>query len=146
MSIISIAYFFVVCFCFGYSITFFLKKPDNHIENFFMSLGFGLGVFPIAGVILNILNIPIYWPIFLGLSLIIPFYSILKKGIPKISFSKPSLKIKKSSLYIIIVLIMSAIFFLVYHHGDLFTLILKMMILGFMQRVLNTSKKHIEFL
>ncbi len=117
MSIIPIIYFFIISLGFGYSLTFFLKRPDNFIENFFMTIGFGLGVIPILGVILNILHIPIYWPIFLFLSLIIPSYSIYKKGITKLSFNKPSFKIKKSSLYIFIVLIMALIFFLIYLNG-----------------------------
>jgi len=78
MDIMSIIYFFIVSFGFGYSLTFFLKKSDNFIENLFMTLGFGLGVFPILGVILNVLHIPIYWPIFLFISLIIP--SNIQKG------------------------------------------------------------------
>ena len=117
MGIMSIIYFFIVSFGFGYSLTFFLKKSDNLVENLFMTLGFGLGVFPILGVVLNILHIPIYWPVFLFLSLIVPSYLIYKRGITKLSFNKPSLKIKKSNLYISIVLIMSIIFFLIYLKG-----------------------------
>lgn len=117
MNILTILYFFIVSWGLGHSLTFFLKKPEGSIENFFMTIGFGLGVIPLLGVTFSILHIPIYWPIFLFLSLIIPSYSIYKKGIANLSFNKPSLKIKKSSLYIFIVLIMVIIFFLVYHHG-----------------------------
>ncbi len=48
------------------------------LEDFFMNLGIGLGIFPVVATIFTMLRIPLSWWIFLGISLIIPTYSFFQ--------------------------------------------------------------------
>lgn len=120
MEFFTLLLFFILALGFGYSITFFIRWEAKYYEKFFMMIGFGLGVIPVLGIILDHLRIQIYWPIFLVLSLLVPVYSIYRnrsKVAKVFSSLKMKLSIKKSALYFIIVLIMSIVFFGVYHHG-----------------------------
>lgn len=104
MSIVTIILFFVYTFGLGYSITFFVKNSDNPLERNLMRVGVGLGVFIVLGVFLNLISVSLDWKIFLIFSLIIPFYSLIKKFKKKEAII-PVFKLNKSSIYILIVLI-----------------------------------------
>ena len=83
-----------------------------------MNLGIGLGVIPILGVLLNLLRIQLYWPVFLVISLVIPVYSLYilfnKKGGVKIDH----FRLHKSDIYILLALLIAVAFFYVYHQGS----------------------------
>jgi len=119
--IIPILYFFVLTWCLGYSITFFIKnKPENFWERNLMNLGFGLGVIPVLGIIIDHLRIIIHWGVFLAIALVIPAYSIWKfvrKG-GKVHIDKKIFRLTKSNFYLLLVLIMCAIIFAVYLKGS----------------------------
>ncbi|MBU0628863.1 MAG: hypothetical protein KKC75_06755 [Nanoarchaeota archaeon] len=104
MSIITILLFLVYTYGLGFSVTFFIKNSDNFFEKHLMRLGIGLGVFPILGIIFDLIHIPIDWKMFLIVSLAIPAYSfftkVVKGNIPQINF-----KITKSDLYVLVVLL-----------------------------------------
>jgi hypothetical protein len=83
-----------------------------------MAVGIGLGFIPILGVFLNLIRIQLFWPIFLGLSMIIPSYSLfifIRNG-GKIEF-KEKLRIRKSTLYILCALFLTIILFVVFYKG-----------------------------
>jgi hypothetical protein len=84
-----------------------------------MNIGFGLGAFAVLTVFLNLIRIQLHWMVFLGLSFIIPIYSIYthvsKHGL-KIKIPK-KLVLTKSTVYILIVLLLFIALFAVYHKG-----------------------------
>lgn len=112
--IFSIVIFFIIMAGLGFSLMELTSlKIKRDFEKILMSLGLGLGVFPILAVTLNLLKIPLDWKIFLIISLITPIIKIIKnKKIPKIK-----LVFNKSTIYIIIVLILFASFLGVYLKG-----------------------------
>jgi len=86
-----------------------------------MRLGVGLGIFIIIGVILNLLEIPIDWRIFLVLSLIYPGFKLFQKIragelSTKLNFSQ--FKLTKSNLNILIVLLIFFLSFYMYASGS----------------------------
>jgi len=117
---ITILLFFVINWGLGYSATYFLKNSQNFLERNIIRVGIGMGVFVILGIIINFLHIPLYWFVFLILSMILPLYQLykhLKQNNYKISFPKPSLKISKNTLYILLVIVMFLILLNVMHKG-----------------------------
>jgi hypothetical protein len=109
MEILSIIFFFVCTWGFGFTMTSFIKQLDGFWEKNIMRVSLGLGCFVVLGVLLNLLRIPLDWRVFLVLSLIYPFSFIIrhrkginligaKNGIPKIKFSK-------NTIYLLILLI-----------------------------------------
>jgi len=80
-----------------------------------MRIGVGLGLFPFLIVLFDLLRIPIDWKIVLLLSLIIPLIALvigLKKGL-----KAPSIKISKSNLYFLIVLVIFSLTLFMYAKG-----------------------------
>ena len=67
MSILTILLFFLYTYGFGFSFLSLLKlkESEDFVENQIMRIGFGLCVFFIVGVILNLLKVPLYWWVFL---------------------------------------------------------------------------------
>ena len=55
-----------------------------------MRIGIGLGAFPVLGVLLNLIKIPLDWRIFLFISLFLPVYDFFA-GLKKFKFSKLSI-------------------------------------------------------
>ena len=111
--LISIILFFVYTWGLGFTATRFIKNAENSWEKNLMRIGIGLGILPLLAVFLNLLHIPLDWKIFLALSLIIPAYSIIKDK--KLTFPKP--KLKKSTVYILVVLFLFLATFFMYHKG-----------------------------
>ena len=113
MNIITIILFFVYCYGIGFSLDFFVKSIyENKYEKHIMRFGIGLSILSILGVILSSLRIPIDWKVILVISLIIPVFYFFKNyksvlnGFYHVTFGKG---IKKSEIFIIIVLLMFAI-------------------------------------
>lgn len=113
MSYLTIFLFFIYTYGLGFSITFFIKNSENFLERNLMRIGIGLGVLSILGIFLNLLHIPLDWKIFLLLSLIIPCYYIIKNK----KIVTPSLKLTKSNINIIIVLIIFLLTLFMYEKG-----------------------------
>lgn len=123
MSIITIILFFIYLWGFGFTATSIFRsfaKEDNFWERNFMRLGIGLAVFFIVATIFNLLRIPLDWKFFLLASLIVPAHysakSVLKGNFnPGEELKK--IKFTKSELYLLIVLILFALTFYMYHTG-----------------------------
>lgn len=111
MEIASIIIFFMLSYFWGYSLTFFVKKPKNLFENIFMNIGIGLAVIVMVGFLLNLLSVPLDWKIFLGLSFIGPIISIVKYK-PKFKFV-----IAKSDIYAAIMFVIFLGHFIIMVNG-----------------------------
>ncbi|MBR9706090.1 hypothetical protein GOV14_03585 [Candidatus Pacearchaeota archaeon] len=116
MSILTIILFFLYSWGFGFTITSFVKNSDNFLERNLMRIGIGLGVLPLLGVVLNLLHIPLDWRIFLALSLLFPLLYLMK-NYKKLEFNEFKLKIKKSDIAILIVLLLFSLTLFMYATG-----------------------------
>lgn len=103
MDILTIILFFIYTWGLGVGVTYFVKESKNIFERNLMRVGFGLGAFVVILTILNLLRIPLDWKIFLGLSLIFPAISLVKRRKLKTS----PLKLTKANLYILFVIIIT---------------------------------------
>jgi len=101
----------------GYT-TILLANPKKKITTFFeaniMRLGIGIATFMVVATTLNLLRISLDWKIFLALSLIVPIWHYIKKK-PKFNFCFP---LTKSNLYAILIFLMFAFSFYMYHEGS----------------------------
>ncbi len=120
ISYLTIILFFVYFLGLGFTALYFLPKPDSRAERFCVYIMMGLGVFPILAVLLNFLHITLDWKIFLGLSLIFPTYVLFRK-IQKKELKVPPIKLKltKSSLFLLAVLLIFAVTLFMYTKGAL---------------------------
>jgi len=116
MSAITIILFFIYAWGLGYTITKFVRNSEIFLERNIMRIGIGLGLIPFLGVLLSLCRIPLDWKLFFILSLILPLYDLFKlvknKNYPKLNF-----KLKKSNIYIIIVLILFFLTLFMYTKG-----------------------------
>ena len=115
MSALTILLFFVYTFGIGYSVTYFVKKPEKLSERLVMQTGMGLATIPILLVIFNLLHIPLDWRIVLVVSLALPVFGLYKK---RSEICLPSLRLTKSTIYFAIVLLMFLLTFYMYHKGS----------------------------
>ncbi|MFH1641579.1 MAG: hypothetical protein ABIC04_01635 [Nanoarchaeota archaeon] len=109
MSVLTIILFFLYTWGLGYTLTKFVKRSDNFLERNLMNVGIGLGTFPILAIILNFFHVPLDWRVFLFLSMTFPLYVLLRNIISR-QIKAPSFKLtlKKSDLYILVVLLLFA--------------------------------------
>ena len=87
----------------------FLWQSKKHV----MNIGIGLGVFPILSIILNTINIPLTWYVFLILAFIVPaidLFGFLRDGsqAAKKEKIKKTVKLTKTNLALVIVFIYSS--------------------------------------
>lgn len=115
MSILTIILFFVYTYGLGYSISFFLKSSDNFFERNLIRIGFGLAAIPLLGVILNLLHVPLDWRIIFALSLAMPAYRLFKL---RKDIKMPVLKLTKSDIAIILILLMFSLTLFMYVKGS----------------------------
>ena len=115
MSWITILLFLIYTWGLGFSITFFIKNSNNLFERNLMRIGIGLGVISFLSVLLNFLHIPIDWRIFLFVSLVIPVFVFLK-GL-KNGLKMSGIKLSKSNLYVLIVLVIFVLTLFMYAKG-----------------------------
>ena len=117
-SIITIFLFFIYLWGLGFTGAYFLKKPENALERNLMYLGVGLGILPILSILINLFRIPLDWKIFLILSIAFPLY-ILGKKIKNKELKLPSLKlkIKKSNIALVFVILIALFSLHVYTKG-----------------------------
>ncbi|MCP3682765.1 MAG: phospholipid carrier-dependent glycosyltransferase [bacterium] len=100
MDIPTVLLFFVYIWGLGVSATLFVKEAENQLERNLMRFGFGIALFIVLGLFLNLIHVPLDWKIFLVLSLLGPIYKVIRKK-PKLHV----LKLTRSNLSIMIVLI-----------------------------------------
>jgi hypothetical protein len=114
--LVTILLFFAYTWGLGFTITSFLKKPNNFLEKHLMNIGLGLGTFPILAIFLNFIRVPLDWKIFLFLSMAFPIY-ILFKSIKENKCKIPTFQIKKSDITILIVVLLFLGSFFMYTKG-----------------------------
>ena len=86
---INIFLFLIYSFGFGYALT---RRLANDLETNIMRIGIGLAAWPVLGILLNVLHIPLDWRIFLVLALALPLYDLSAKGrLATVKFPKPSI-------------------------------------------------------
>lgn len=111
MELYPILLFVAMCWGYGYSITFFLKNSSSFLERNLMRIGIGMGIVPIFGILISTLRIPLYWWLMLLFSLALPIYKLIKYFSAKqnkfeFKIDPQWLRITKSTIYILIVLLM----------------------------------------
>ena len=116
ISITTIILFFIYTWGLGFTATYWLKNADNFLERQFTNVGIGLGIFAILSVILNFFHIPLDWKIFFILSIIIPSYE-LSKRIRNKQLKAPELKVTKSTLTLLIAVMIALASFYIYATG-----------------------------
>jgi hypothetical protein len=119
----TILLFFIYIWAFGFSVTFFIKKENQSkswLERQIMNMGIGLGVWTFLIIIVNTIGLPLDWRLFLLWCLAIPVYAVYEKiadkGL-KFEFKMPKFQLKKSTLHILLVVIMGLVLFSVFHKG-----------------------------
>ena len=63
----SLLFFIAACYGLGYLATFFVRDAEDSLERHLMRFGTGLGVFVVLGYLLNLLNVPLDYRIFLAI-------------------------------------------------------------------------------
>ncbi|MBU0580595.1 MAG: EpsG family protein [Candidatus Margulisbacteria bacterium] len=113
--IASIFFFVVMCFGLGFGLVKVLKLDfRNSFEMFFMSIGFGLGIFPILATFLNLIHIPLHWLTFLVLAVLGPLGYLYKR---EFKLPKFEIKLTKDNFYFFIIVLIAAVLFVVYLKG-----------------------------
>ena len=112
MSFITIILFFVYTWGLGFGLLDLVKvkQADNEFEKQFMRIGVGLGVFPVIVVLFSLLHIPLYWWLFLILSLVMPILRVKSFKVPKIGLTK-------ANIYSLIMLVLFAFSLFMYTKG-----------------------------
>lgn len=113
MEILTLLFFFACCYGLGFTATSFVNWPSNLLERSIIRLGIGLCVIPLLGIALSLARIPVDWRIILALSAAYPAFYLYKNYR---SF-KFHLKVTKSDLYLLAVLVIFALTFFMYHKG-----------------------------
>ena len=113
MSLITIVLFFIYTWGLGYTATNFLSKPKFFLERQLLNIGIGLTIFPFLATLLNLLHIPLDYKIFLILALAFPIYKLAKER----KIPTPVLKLRKSDITIIFVIIIAIISLFIYTKG-----------------------------
>ncbi|HLG24634.1 MAG TPA: hypothetical protein VI564_06930 [Candidatus Nanoarchaeia archaeon] len=113
MFIFSVILFFLYAYGFGFGLGSLAKESEDFIEKHLMRIGIGLAVFPVIGLLLNILRIPLDWRIFLGISLL-PFavYFFKRRKLSESNFKAP-----KINLYAVLMLLLFAVTLFMYVKG-----------------------------
>jgi hypothetical protein len=116
MEFLSLVLFFLYTWSFGFLLCRFVKESDNNLEKNLMRMGIGLGVFIFLGFVFNLLRIPLDWRFFLFLAVAgLLFY--LFKNHKTILNTKFEIKISKSNISILLMLILFSMTFYMYHKG-----------------------------
>ena len=103
MTLINIILFFVYLYGIGYNFTRFLKH--HTIENTIIRVGIGLGAFPVLGILLNKLSLPLDWRIFFILSISFLLYDFIRYP-PRIKETS-KLKLNKDTILLLVIFFIS---------------------------------------
>jgi hypothetical protein len=112
--LVEILYFFVLTFLLGFSISNFVKLPENYWTKQFLRIGFGLATIPLLIIIMNVVHIPLNWYFLLIIAIIFAAISYWKF---KPTLEKPNFTINKTNIYLALVILMAIILFAVYMKG-----------------------------
>ncbi|HIJ18731.1 TPA: hypothetical protein HA372_03540 [Candidatus Woesearchaeota archaeon] len=112
----SLLFFIAACYGLGYLATFFVRDAEDSLERHLMRFGTGLGVFVVLGYLLNLLNVPLDYRIFLAI-IALGILAVLghrywkhrKWGLRKPAF--------RANPYALAMLILFVITFFMYHKG-----------------------------
>lgn len=113
MGILSILLFFIYTYGLGFTATAFLKNSENFLERTLMRVGLGIGVFIVLTIFLNFLHIPLHWWLILLLSIAYPLFWLARNS-SKIDLN---LKLTKSNIFILVVLLLFAFSLYMYAGG-----------------------------
>lgn len=75
----TFVFFLFACWGIGKAVTRGLASEPDAVGSFFVSLGVGLGVFPILAVALNSVSIPLHWTAFLAVAALSPLARTAEK-------------------------------------------------------------------
>lgn len=116
MSILTIILFFLYFFGWGYTFLRLLKlkESDDWVERQVMRIGMGIPLVIVGGVLLNLVNIPLYWWLFL-LPLGYPLYHFLRAR--PLSY-KPHIQLTKKNILYLILLLLFAFTLFMYVKGS----------------------------
>lgn len=122
MSLLTILFFFILTISLGYTATYFVKRPEGSLERFFLYIGIGLGVIPILGVFLNLVKVKLHIFVFVGIGMLIPLYalyrSVSKGGFDDAKKRFMKLKLKKSTVYLLVAIFFALVLFVIYLKGS----------------------------
>jgi len=76
LMLITTIFFLLITHGLGYSITRFLKHSS--LENVIIRIGIGLGILPVLGIYLDLINIPLDWRVFFLIANALPIYDGLR--------------------------------------------------------------------
>jgi hypothetical protein len=79
MGFFTVALFLISTFGLGFTISSFVRNSDNFLERNLMRIGYGLALFPLLGIVLNIFKIPADWRIIFAISIVYPLYVFIRK-------------------------------------------------------------------
>ena len=100
----------------GHGLTRLIKPPSNPFEKEFLRLGFGIGLFSILAIILNLLHIPLHWLLFLILGMISPLGVLFKVFKKQVKF--PKIEVSKENIFFVIIIILFLAHFLIFLKGS----------------------------
>lgn len=113
---LSLILFFLYTWGLGFTLLKLLKEPENFFERNIIRVGAGLCLIPLLGIVLSILSIPVDWRLFAVISLIGPFYFLIR-NYKVIKGSIAGIKLKKSDLSLFLVLLVALASFFMYYKG-----------------------------
>lgn len=117
MDFLTIALFFIYTYGLGFSLAKAAKESENFLERNLMRIGIGLGAMIVLGLVLNIINIPIDWRIFLAASTAFPLFYLLKNFKSIVGNFRLNFKITKYDLAILAMLLIFLASFYMYSKG-----------------------------
>ena len=71
MEFFSIAFFLIVLYGFGSSVSFIAKESEDFLDRILMRFGIGLGIMIFFGYFLNFIRVPLDWRIFISAAALI---------------------------------------------------------------------------
>lgn len=102
MAIFSVLVFLAIMLGLGFTVLRFSKEDLPKLEKISISLALGLAAFTVLGVVLNFVNVPIDWKIFLAFALAYPLFLLVKNHKKLTTGSLDfNFKIKKSALFML---------------------------------------------
>jgi len=113
VQLLSILFFLFYTYGFGTLIGLLVKESDDFFEKNIMRLGLGLPAFAFIGCLLSLLGIPLDSRIFLLLAAVGPVISLIKNR----KLGLPSLKLTKSNLIMLGLLLIFSVTLYMYAHG-----------------------------
>lgn len=117
MVAISILYFVLVTLFLSFFIDLFVEYNPDLFEQFFMRVGFGLALFSVLGVLLDLLFIPLNAWIILGVAAVFPSIYFYKNPVNKLPFSS-TVKIRRKHIIYSLVLILFSVTAYMYISGS----------------------------